>query len=133
MYKFCSAICCYFIAIMHLVHQTIIATLSGTVGPKLSSSPSVCCECSVQCGNFGSQNRKYRCERVYSNDTTEVVKNYMCDDLVKPVYRQDCSGPPCEYSTFQLSYTSEWEECTASCGEMGIQFTPFVIVPSKPF
>lgn len=78
-------------------------------------------ECSVQCGNFGSQNRKYRCERVYSNDTTEVVKNYMCDDLVKPVYRQDCSGPPCEYSTFQLSYTSEWEECTASCGEMGIQ------------
>lgn len=78
-------------------------------------------ECSVQCGNLGIQTRDYRCERAYSNSTTEVVNIYMCDDLEKPVHRKDCSGPPCKYSTFRLSYTSEWEECTTSCGEMGIQ------------
>ncbi|XP_063446232.1 A disintegrin and metalloproteinase with thrombospondin motifs 3-like [Mytilus trossulus] len=78
-------------------------------------------ECSVPCGNTGYQTRDYHCKRMYSNGTSETEKIYMCDDLQRPVYKKDCSGPPCKYSIFRLKYSEKWEECTATCGDMGIQ------------
>lgn len=78
-------------------------------------------DCSVICGDFGFQTREHYCARIYSNGTVREDKLLMCDDLQPPVSRRDCSGPPCEYSIFRLSYTTEWEECTATCGKIGIQ------------
>lgn len=78
-------------------------------------------ECSVACGDFGSQTREYHCARVYSNGTSQEENPLMCDDLQPPVDKRDCSGPPCKYSIFRLSYSSEWEDCSATCGEIGIQ------------
>ena len=78
-------------------------------------------DCSVPCGNLGQERRDFQCERVYSNGTKVSEKIYMCDDLERPFSERECNLPPCQYSTFQLSYSSEWEECTTSCGDMGIQ------------
>ncbi|XP_076853855.1 ADAMTS-like protein 2 [Brachyhypopomus gauderio] len=77
------------------------ACKSPTCGPQWEVSEWL--ECPAKCGRRSVVNREVRC-------SDEVVS---CDEVTRPPYAKNCTGPPCE----RQWTASEWGPCSGACGQ----------------
>ena len=75
--------------------------------------------CSASCGKAGTQYQLYYCVQEQLDGQKVKVDDLFCSDLADPKEPRPCNRLPCvEYNWILMD---DWEECSALCGENGIQ------------
>ncbi|XP_013383070.1 A disintegrin and metalloproteinase with thrombospondin motifs 3 isoform X2 [Lingula anatina] len=78
--------------------------------------------CSVTCGDGGVQDRQVNCWQIDGRTGTETQTNpFNCDSDDEPSSRQDCHLSPCPINYTYSWDIGDWQSCSASCGDDGIQ------------
>lgn len=82
-------------------------------------------ECSASCGDTGIRHQLSECERISDE---EIVGDEYCLYVPKPISIEPCNRKVCETFTYKWKVTTEWSECSATCGDSGTQFQVFYCV-----
>ncbi|XP_060559602.1 LOW QUALITY PROTEIN: A disintegrin and metalloproteinase with thrombospondin motifs 3-like [Ruditapes philippinarum] len=82
-------------------------------------------ECSESCGNTGVRHQMSECERLSDSATVDPV---YCNHSPKPISIEPCNRKKCETVKYRYEVTTEWSECSTSCGTTGTQHQLFYCV-----
>ncbi|XP_052265428.1 A disintegrin and metalloproteinase with thrombospondin motifs 2-like [Dreissena polymorpha] len=78
--------------------------------------------CSATCGKEGVHYQLYECESIESGDTVDRI---YCQNISEPISNEPCNRMECTAVLFKWNVTSDWSECTQTCGESGTQYQLF--------
>ena len=82
-------------------------------------------ECSASCGKDGVHHLLYECEE---RATGNLVDHKYCSHIPEPKIFSPCNRVQCLKASYHWEVTSEWSECSASCGQSGTQYQLFYCV-----
>ncbi|KAL3876085.1 hypothetical protein ACJMK2_033966 [Sinanodonta woodiana] len=83
-------------------------------------------ECSASCGMEGVNFRLVVCKMKLTVTDSKIVTDKFCEKLTKPKEVRPCNRTSC--IKYNWLITSEWTDCTSTCGTEGTQFRKFICV-----
>lgn len=79
-------------------------------------------QCSATCGDAGVYHQLFECERL--SDRTSIGTEF-CLHVPEPIIEEPCNRKDCAKGVYRWDVTTEWSECSATCGLTGSQYQLF--------